>query len=97
LARRSASPVAKEKSAVLADHGVNGPHAGNVVAPAGGTAGDRRDDEPRFVQVLERRIGLRGETSVGGQGIVNVEEYAADPGADVLGHFSDWLHTACRF
>ena len=47
--------VAEIEGAVLADHRIDRPEAGDHVAPAGGPAGDRHHQEPRALQAPRAR------------------------------------------
>jgi hypothetical protein len=66
--------IAEIEGAVLADDAVDRPHAGDVIAPAGGPAGDRDDDQARFMQVFHRFIGACRQPAMQCQRIVNVGE-----------------------
>ena len=76
LAGRAIAP--EPEGAVLPDHGVDRPHAGDVVAPAGGPTGDRHDQKPGGLQALERAVGAGRQMAVGGDGVVDVGEHAPD-------------------
>ena len=56
--------VAEPEGAVLAHHRVDRPHARDVVAPAGGAAGDRDHEQARGAQALERGVGDGGQLAV---------------------------------
>ena len=62
------------EGAVLADHRVDRPHARDVIAPSGRSAGHRDHPLAAALQRFERGIGLRAELAGGGQGVVDVEQ-----------------------
>ena len=84
--------VAEIERPVLPDHGVDRPHAGDVVAPAGRPAANRNDEETRLVQAFQGAIGLRRQPAAAGQGVVDVGEHAADGAAGLDAEGLDRLH-----
>ena len=77
------------EGAVLADHPVDGPHAGEVVAPARGSAGHRHHADARVVQRPEGRVGCGREQAVAGQRVVDVREEERKAPAEVRGQLLD--------
>ncbi len=70
--------VVKPERAVLADHGVNRPHARDVIAPSRRPAGDGHHLEARRAQPRHGVEGDGVEPALGGQCIVDVGEHVAD-------------------
>lgn len=70
--------IAVIECAILAGDAVDRPHPGNMVAPAGRAASDRRRQQARILQVFKGSIGLGGEPSPRGQGLVDVEQHESD-------------------
>ena len=68
----------REKFEALADHGIDRPHAGKVVAPPGWTPGDHDDEQPGSTQALHRREGGRGDAAGRRQGVIEICEYAGN-------------------
>ena len=72
--------VPHPEGAVLADHGVDRPEAGDEVAPAGRPAGHRDHAESSLFQRFHGAIGLGGELGMGRHGLVDVGQHALDGG-----------------
>jgi hypothetical protein len=69
--------VAEIERAIFADHRIDRPHAGNVVAPARGTPGNWNDQQMGLLQCLERGVGGSGQPAVGRQCVVDIAQHAA--------------------
>src|SRR5258708_36885854 len=67
----------KIESTVLADHRVDRPHPGDVIAPPRRASGHRNHELPDALQALERGISQRGKLSSGSEGLVDVEKHGA--------------------
>ena len=92
---------AHAERAVLADDGVDRPHARDVVAPAGRPAGDRDDELAGRAQALQRRIGRRRQlawvVSVSSMSVNTVWMPAATPAHIWLrGRTRLWLRRSQR-
>ena len=74
---RRARVVAHVERAVLADDGIDRPHARDVVAPAGRPSGDRNHQHAGGAQARERRIGVRRQLAVRRDRVVDVGQHAA--------------------
>jgi hypothetical protein len=72
------SVVVEIESAIFAHHRGHGPEPGDVVAPAGGPAGDRHHLQPGARQAPERLVGVGQNTPLRRDGFVNVGEDTAD-------------------
>jgi hypothetical protein len=68
-------PVIDEiEGAVFTDHAVHGPHAGDMVAPAGGTTGHRHHCNSGIPQPVQCTIGIRPQLAIAGNGIVDIRQ-----------------------
>lgn len=81
-----------EEPAVLRDHAVDRPHSRHLVAPAGRRGGDRNHADAARLQPLERRIGLRGQTTAMGQRFVHVGQQESNGREGVGGGQGERLH-----
>jgi hypothetical protein len=88
--------VAHVQRSVLAHDGVDRPHPCDVIAPAGGAAGDRDDELARGPQPLHCAVGFGGQAAVRRQCFVDVGQHAADRPARAVGHAGKRLHHASR-
>ena len=61
---------------IFANHRIHGPHAGDVITPAGGSAGDGHDLESRFFKGPQRLVGACRDFAVGGKSVIDIEEDA---------------------
>jgi len=72
--------MAEIEGAVLADHPVDGPLAGDEIAPTRRPARDGDDDEPRRPQALHGVIARRRQPAVIGQRVVDICKHRAHAG-----------------
>lgn len=65
----------KAKRAILADNAVDGPHPGDLIAPAGGPAGEGDDSTTDALQSFHRRVCDGGKTPICRQRVVDFGQH----------------------
>ena len=86
------------EGAVFANHGVDRPHARDVIAPACRPAGDQDDAQTGAAQSVQCGIRQWGELTVGSERVVDVAEdrvHARSDGAGQLGQRTQ-VHRSTR-